>query len=159
MTKLDVYTDPYLTDFLICAHAMPEGERAQVEALTGSEYNPERIAADNFMVPGPKWVIKADDQPIAVGGYVQLRKGVWQDYMLTTPAAFITHWFGVTRICRRIMNAMLQSGQAHRLQCIALASRTDVFSWYSTLGMKQEGTLHGYCANGADAVMFARVEH
>lgn len=157
--KLDVYSDPFLTDFLICAHAIPQDQRDQVEALTGSKFDPDRIAADNFMVPGPKWVIKAADKPIVVGGYVNLRQGVWQDYMLTTPEAFAEHWFGITRVCRRIMTAMFVSGQAHRLQCIALASRKEVFPWYGTLGMNFEGTLNGYAANGADCVMFAKVRH
>ncbi len=157
--KLEVFNNPFLSDFLVCAHSLAPDERAQVDALTGVEFDPDHLAADNFLVPGPKWVIKANGEPISVGGYVQLRNGVWQDYMLNTATAFAEHGFAITRICHRIMKAMFASGQAHRLQCIALATRTDVFRWYEALRMNKEGVLHGYAANGADCVMFARVEH
>jgi hypothetical protein len=138
---------------------MPQDERDQLEAFTGQPYDVDAAAIGNFTVPGPKWVIKADDEPIIVGGFVPQRPGVWRDSMLTTPEAWEKHWFQVTRLCRRAMDAMLKSGEAHRLECIALASREKSFKWYKLLGYNNEGRLHGYCANGADAMMFSRVKH
>ena len=152
-----VYTDPLLLDFLKLAVAMPEDERRQLEAFTGQSYDIDGAAVGNFTVPGPKWVIKVGDEPIVVGGFAEQRPGVWRDYMLTSPRAWTEHWFAVTRICRRIMDAMLISEQAHRLECISHASRAQAFGWYRVLGYEQEGILRKYCANGDDAVMFSRV--
>jgi hypothetical protein len=160
---IKVYTDPWLIDFLkVCAN-MPQDERDQLEAFTGEAYSVDGAAIGNFTVPGPKWVIKADDEPICVGGFVPVRPGVWRDFMLTTPAAWDKHWFAVTRVCRRAMDAMFTSGQAHRLECVApavrLAKRPEIEKWYSVLQYHKEATLYGYCANGSDAVTFSRVRH
>lgn len=157
---VNAYSNPFLLDFLIVAERAPQDERDQLEAFTGQPYNAEGAAAGAWAQPGPKWVFKTDKgQPLAVAGYVQERPGVWRDFMINTPESFGEHWFSVTRHAIRIMNAMFLSGQAHRLECVSLASRTKAHEWYGVLGMNFEGTMHGYCASGADAVLYARCKH
>lgn len=157
------YTNPWMIDFLKVAAALPQDEREQLEAFTGEPYSVDGCAVGNFSVPGPKWVIKADDEPIVIGGFVQQRPGVWRDFMLTTPDAWAKHWFPITRIAKRAMNAMFLSKQAHRLECVApaarLAARPQIEDWYRILGYNREATLSGYCASGADAIIFSRVDH
>lgn len=160
MAKLFTYNNPFILDFVIVADKLPQDERDQLEAFTGQKYDAESAAVGAFTAPGPKWVIKTEDnRPICVGGYVYQRPGVWRDFMMNTPEAFGEHWFAVTRSVIRIMNSMFLSGQAHRLECIALASRTKAHDWYRILGLHKEGVLHGYAASGADAIIFARVQH
>ncbi len=157
---IQLYNDPFLLDFLKVAARMPQDEREQLEAFTGQAYDLDGVAIGNFTVPGPKFVIKADGEPIAVGGFVPQRPGVFRDFMLTTPEAWEKHWFGVTRVCRHAMDWMLNSKTAHRLECICLASReTKNSRWYKTIGYNREATLYGFCASGADAVSFSRVKH
>jgi hypothetical protein len=158
---LHCYNNPYLLDFLIVCDKMPPDERAQLEAFVGEPYDVDRAAIGNFQTLGPKWVWKTDDGvPLAVGGYVLQRKGVWRDFLLSTPEIWQRpYWFPFTRSVVRIMNSMLLSGEAHRLECISLASRTKAFSWYDTIGYNKEGVLHGYAANGSDAVLYARCRH
>lgn len=158
--KLQVYSNPTLLDFIKVCLQMPEDERKQIEAISGQPYDIDSIAAGNFTVLGPKWVFKDEnDEPVVVGGFVPQRPGVWRDFMLTTPAAWEKHWYSVSRNCRRAMDAMLVSKQAHRLECIAHASRTKAFEWYRLLGYNKEAVLHGYNADGSDAVIFSRVKH
>jgi hypothetical protein len=157
---IHIYTQPTLWDFIRVVCQMPQNERDNFEALTGEKYNVDSIAVGNFTVLGPKWVIKADDEPICIGGFVPQRPGVWRDFMINTPAAWEKHWFPVTRICRRAMTAMFASKQAHRLECVSLAARdARIFRWYETLGYNLEATLYGYCASGADALLFSKVRH
>lgn len=160
---IKVYSDPTLLDFLMVCNKMPQDERDQLAAFTGEPYDVDGAAVGNFTVPGHKWVIKADDEPIVVGGFATQRPGVWRDFLLTTPEAWEKHWFPVTRICRRIMTAMFISGTAHRIECIVPKPRIDahpaLWGWYEVLGYHKEGLHHGYCANGADAYSFARVKH
>lgn len=156
---IQLYNDPFLLDFLKVAARMPQDEREQIEAFTGQKYDLDGIAVGNFTVPGPKFVIKADGEPICVGGFVPQRPGVFRDFMLTTPEAWEKHWFGVTRVCRHAMDWMLNTKQAHRLECISHHSRTKAFRWYEVLGYNREATLYGFCANGADAIIFSRVKH
>lgn len=166
------YNQPWMTDFIQVCAQMPEDERAQVEAMTGEKYDIDSAAVGNFTAPGPKWVIKvAEDEesfivgnstPIIIGGFVPQRPGVYRDFLLTTPLAWEKYGFQVTRICRRIMDAVLMT-HAHRLECIVPAarveSRPELAKWYRILGYTQEGRHHGYCASGADAISFARVKH
>ena len=156
---IEIYTNPLLLDFIKVCAQMPKDEREQLEAFTGQPYDIDGAAIGNFSVQGPKWVIKADGEPIVIGGFVPQRPGVWRDFMLTTPGAWEKHWFPVTRFCRRAMDWMLTSKQAHRLECISHHSREKAFNWYRVLGYNREATLYGYCANGADAVIFSRVQH
>jgi len=155
---------PLLSDFIVVSMAMPEDERAQLEALTGEDFDIDGCAVGNFMVPGHKFVLKCGDRVLCVGGFAPERPGVWRDFMLNTPEAFSPeNYVGVTRTCRRIMDAMFASKQAHRLECVVPASRLEsrpkLVKWYKVLGYRREALLAGYCADGSDAVLFSRVGH
>ena len=156
---IQVYSNPLLLDFIKICVKLPQDEREQLEAFTGEPFDIDGAAVGNFTAPGPKWVIKDGDEPLVIGGFVPQRPGVWRDFMLTTPDAWAKHWFPITRIARRAMDAMFASRQAHRLECISHHSREKAFKWYRVLGYNREATLYGYCANGADAVIFSRVRH
>jgi hypothetical protein len=160
---MKIFTDPLLLDFLSICINMPEDERKQLEAFTGEPYSVDGAAIGNFTVLGPKWVIKTNEGvAVCVGGFVPQRPGVYRDFMLTTPEAWTTHWFAVTRICRRALTAMMEGG-AHRLECIVpatrLAYRPQIETWYKAIGYTREATLYRYLADGSDAVVFARVRH
>lgn len=146
-----------LVDALLVCAELPADERLQYEAFVGRPYGAEDAACSAFAAPGLKWTIVADTgQPLVVGGFIQLRAGVWQDWLHSTPAAWAPrYWPAVTRLCRRTMDTLLQT-EAHRLQCVSLADRTRAHAWYRPLGLEYEGVLRGYGANGQDAKMFAR---
>jgi hypothetical protein len=171
---IKVFTDPLMIDYLQIATNLAADQRLHLEAMTGVPYDIDSAAVGNFISPGPKWVIKVgqDEQDfllgkaraIVVGGFNPTRPGVWRDFLLTTEDAFTKEfWFTVTRVCKRAMDSMFQSGMAHRLECVVpaarLESRPELADWYKLLGYNKEGLHHGYCASGADAVSFARVKH
>jgi hypothetical protein len=146
-----------LTDLLQICFELQAGERAQWEAMTGTPYDPQQCALQLANHQGFKWTIYADGAPIAAGGFVPLRPGVWQDWMVTNPAVWAPkNWRSVTKIVKRVMDAMLD-GEAHRLQCVSMADRIQAHKWYSVLGLEAEATLHGYGANGEHAIMFRRL--
>jgi hypothetical protein len=153
---ITVYRGAELIDFLQVCSKLPADEIEQFEAFTGEPYNWQRAAALFSQRPGPSWVIVADGTPIVVAGFDQIRPGVWQDWLLSTPAAWDKYWRSVTKISRRVMDEMLQQG-AHRLQCVSLASRIHAHRWYRPLGLEREGLLRAYGVNGEDAVMYSRL--
>ena len=158
---IKIYNNPYLLDFIKVCAQLPQDEREQLESFVGEKYDIDRAAVGNYEVPGPKWVGKVDDEPICIAGFVRQRPGVWRDFMLTTPAVWEKYWFPVTRLVRRGMDAMLSSGEAHRLECIVpanrLAYRPEIERWYSAIGYTREAPLWRYCADGSDAISFSRV--
>lgn len=165
------FNDPWLSDYLQACAQMPQDEREQLEAFTGEPYNVDGAAVGNFAAPGVKVVIKAAEaeedfgmgyaKVLSVGGFVQQRPGVYRDFMINTPMAW-NYGFQVTRICRRLMDAVLLAG-AHRIETIVptarLESRPELARWYKVLGYNEEGRHYGYCANGGDAISFSRVKH
>lgn len=157
---ITVISNPIAMDFISVAIRLPQDEREQLEAMTGEPFDIDGCALGGFMQPGPKWSFRdAQGVPIIAGGFVPQRPGVWKDFMLTTPEAWLPeNWFQVSRACRKVMDHMLSSGHAHRLECITLATRTKAMEWFRILGYKNEGVLHKYCADGQDAVAFSRVE-
>lgn len=156
MRKIVVYAKPTLLDFLRVCSQLPEDEREQYECFTGEAFEYERVAAAYSLRGCPMWVLTIDDEPIVIAGFDRIREGVWQDWLFSTPAAWDTHWRTVTKYAKKVMDAMLR-GEAHRLQCVSLASRIHAHRWYRPLGLELEGTLRGYGVHGEDALMFSRL--
>ena len=155
--SVKLYTNPQLADFYMVCHALCEDEREQYRAFAGEDYDPATMAAAYFLRDCPKWVLVGESGPLVIGGFDMIRPGVWQDWLFSTPEAWSPpYWRSVTKACRRVMDGMLNS-QAHRLQCLSLASRTRAHEWYRPLGLRLEGTLREYGVNGEDALMFARL--
>lgn len=157
---LEVVATPTLLDFIRVVLNMAPDQREHFSAMTGHPYDVDGIAVGNFMVQGPKWCFRSNSVPIAVGGFAPQRPGVYRDFFISTPEAFSAHGFAVTRLCRRIMDSLLEGG-AHRLECIVPASRvqgyTKLEKWYAALGYKEEARHERYCADGTDAICYSRV--
>jgi hypothetical protein len=154
--KYALYKNPSVTEFLMVLSRLPEDEIEQYEAFTGETFNFERVASIYSLREGPSWVVVIDDRPRVIAGFDQLRPGVWQDWMFSTTEVWTDYWRTVTKVARRVMDAMVDQG-AHRLQCVSLASRIHAHRWYRPLGLQLEGTLRGFGVNGEDALMFARL--
>lgn len=159
---IEVFSNPLLLDFLRICLELPPDERQHIERISGEPFTEDACAVSAFSIPGPKWVVKKDGVPLAAGGFVMKRPGVWRDYLLTTPQAWEPPTaFRVTLACRRIMNAMFESGEAHRVEClvpeIRVKARPELDRWYKAMRYSLEATLQGYCADGTAACVYSRV--
>lgn len=150
---------PTVLDLAYLAARMRESEREHFLALSGLDhYNPDVAARAFAMQPGPTFVLYGyDERPVMAGGFVPERRGVYEAWLLGTDVAWSDHWRKITRVCRRQMEALFQAG-AHRIHVITSPNNTKVVEWYVRgLDMRFEGLLRGYCADGSDMVMYARV--
>lgn len=151
------FSNPTTLDFLKVAHKMRANEREQYEAFVGP-YEPDVWAADTRLRPGPSWVAVRDDEPLLVCGFDCIRPGVWQDWLVSTDAAWEPrNWKPITRHLRKLMDKMFE-GDVHRLQCISLSSRIKQHEWYRLLGLGNPVLLEAYGLQGQDALMFSRVK-
>lgn len=151
---------PIVQDFSYVASRMRPDEIAQYLALTGLiEYVPDVAARSLIASPGNSYVMVArDGLPVLVGGFAPVRLGVFEGWLAGTQDGWANHWRAMTKVCRGLMDDMLQNSGAHRIEIFALSSRTKAHEWYSRgLKMQYEGTLRGYFADGQDAVCYARV--
>lgn len=153
--------EPTVFDVGWLCDRMREDEIAQWCALTGHATYDANLAARSvvatmgslaFAIVGP------DNLPVVVGGFTEDRPGVFQTWMVGTAAGWAQHWRGITKHSRRVMDGLLASGRAHRIQTHALASRRAAHVWYERgLGMTREGVLRSYFADQQDAVVFSKV--
>ncbi len=152
---------PLLRDYDRIARDMRPDEIAQWLALTGeTAYDPEATARAFLGVGGiAHALIGPDGHAVLVGGHERIRPGVWRGWLMGTMAGWAAHGFGISRVCRRLQDNLLRSPHAHRVEVIALASRKPAHVWYErALGLRYEGLLRGYCADGSDAVIYARTK-
>lgn len=149
-----------IEDLAYLARNMRPDEIAQDLAMTGAaEYDPQQAILKMAAVAGPKFVLLADGVPVVAGGFWQVRPGVWEGWQLGTMAGWEKHWRAITKITRRLNDRMLAEPNVHRLQLYGQAGRDKTFEWYErSLGYHREATLSRYCANGDDAVLFARIK-
>lgn len=155
-----ILVEPTLADVLRMAVGARADERAQWTAVTGDEWDADRIAVDHFTRAGIKYALvdESTNEAIVVGGYSMIGPQVWQSWMIGTPENWEAHWFAITKHTRRVMDGLLKSG-ARRLQTTALASRERAIHWYTKgLGMQQEGVMRGFGVNGEDVAIFARLK-
>jgi hypothetical protein len=153
--------DLILLDAIRVVLAATEDQQEHFIAMTGQAWDIDSVALGGFQTVGPKWSIHIDGSPVAVGGFAQQREGVYRDWFIFTPEAFTpANYRTTTRICRRLMDRVLQS-IAHRVECVVPFSRVEgspkLDLWYRLLGYKKEAQLSRYCASGDDAVCYARV--
>jgi len=148
---------PLVEDFAYIAGRMRPDEQAQFVAFTGADHYQPNVAARSYVMAGGLAYVLVDrgNRPVAVGWFDELRPGVWETTGIGTLDGWAKHWRAITKESRKRMQALFDDG-AHRIQIISLATRTDAHRWYERgLGMKNEGTLRGYCADGSDAVIHA----
>ncbi len=147
---------PSLTDFMYICDNLPEDELRQFEAMSGEPFDSDEAAISCHMAPGPKWVaINREGRPLAVGGCSQLRKGVWQTWMLVPDSTWETNARDLTKQVAMLQSKMQEEG--HRIQTLVLSDRVRAKAWYDTLGLECEGTLREYGAGGEDFDMYSTV--
>jgi len=147
---------PSLTDYIYICDNLPADEIEQIAAMTGQVFDPDEAAINCHLVPGPKWlIIDEEGRPLVVGGCMQLRKGVWQTWMLVPDMTWETHAREVTEIVLSLQKQMQEQG--HRIQTLVLSSRERARTWYGTLGLEHEGTLRAYGTGGEDFEMYSTV--
>lgn len=157
MGDLILFQKPGVCDLLPICFNLSKDERDQYTALTGQIYDPEIVAAGTALRPGPSWFVTDGEKPLAAAGFTMIRPKVYDTWMLATPEVWMHHSKALTKYVDDVMAMMLDTGGAHRLQCVALADRLIAHKWYGRIGLAPEGTLRNYGCQGEDAILFSRV--
>lgn len=155
-----VMAAPLAQDYVYLAQHMRPDEIAQHCALRGipvTEFDVDAAARSLANQGAPEFVlVDARGYPIVAGGFDYLRPGVFECWAVGTLEGWRDHWRPITTHCRRLIDGLLRES-AHRVQTVALASRTGAHEWYERgLRMRREGVLAGFFSDGQDGVMFAK---
>lgn len=147
-----------LCDIIEACAQMRREEIDQYLALTGAgEYDFERAAHGLYAVRGIRFLlVSAAGDRLAVGGFEDIRPGVWRSWLIGTPLAWSAHWRSITEASRTVAG-MLFEGGAHRIEDYMLADRADAGRWCQKgLGMRLDGILPNYAADGRDVAVYSR---
>ena len=147
-----------VTDLVRLAYEMRDDEKDQWCAVTGEpDYDADKAGRMFAQIGGISWTyVNAAGEPVASGGFEEVRPKVWQTWMAGTMEAWEQHWRPITRHAKRLGDSLLREGHAHRIQTYALAERTAAHRWYEALGQRFEATLEQFFADGRDAVCYVK---
>ena len=120
----------------------------QIFTLNGHR-DPGAVAKGVMTAANFSWVAWADGKPTAVFGALEIHKGVWQIYMLTTPD-FRKIAIPLTRFLKRIMvPTLFEQLGCHRLEGFFHEDNTFIHRWVEGFGAKKEFVKENYGPDGA----------
>lgn len=144
-----------LMDFLLIAQLLPQDERDLAERMSGEPFDAETAAAQYFLAPGYKWVIDEPARPLAACGLLPTGEpGTYRSWFMALDRAWIEHGTELTEVVKLLIARALEDGLAQRIETVTLPERSRARAWYEKIGLKFDSTLPGYCADGADAVLY-----
>lgn len=133
---------------------MPEDEKVLFKAMTGDDFDAENVLVAMADLPGTHHLFWADEKPVAVGGFIPQRKGVYRTWFIAPDSTWADHGAELTDLCGSLVKGMLDDGLAHRIETVTLADRAKARAWYERIGLTFESTQRKYGSSGEDAVMY-----
>jgi hypothetical protein len=133
---------------------MPENEKVLFKAMTGDDFDAENMLVALADLPGTHHLFWVGEKPVAVGGFIPQRPGVFRTWFIAPEATWKEHGRDVTDSCRELIKGLLDDGLAHRIETVTLADRAEARAWYERIGLNYESTQPGYGSNGEEAVMY-----
>lgn len=153
LNLLDLTIDT-LPDLVRVCRELPEDEQDLWYRMSGVKYVADNIAMTMFRCPGFHWIAHDGERPVAAGGFVKQREGVFRTWLCATELAWDPHGRDLTRILRKGIKEIITRGIAHRVETVTLLEKKRAWDWYPAIGLQHEATLHGYGINGEDAVVY-----
>ena len=153
-------TNTQLVDILIVCRDLPQDEIDQIEAFSGSRFDPQYMAVDIMSGAGPRWTCKIAEtgEPIVVAGFDQIGANIWRSFMLATNQAWEKYGGEVTKHARDTVDQLVRGRQHIRLETICLEEREKARAWYPQIGLEYEATLAGYGTKGQSAVLYTKIQ-
>ena len=146
------------SDLIILAHTMRDDEKDQLCAVLGlPEYDPDVAARVLVGMRGPTYCVLRDGRPVLAAGLEELRPKVWAAWMAGAMEAWESCWRLITKTVIRETDALLVSGDAHRIEILSLTTRTEAHRWYEACGFKPEGVQAKLFADGRDAACHVKL--
>src|SRR5688500_17759244 len=107
----------------VCRNMRPDEIEQTLAFGYADAYDPDDTAVSLYSQPGPKLtVVGRDGMPAAVGGAMEVAKGVYHVWAVGTMEGWASEWRSMTKATLKLMDHLL-AGPAHRIQIKALASR------------------------------------
>ena len=133
---------------------MPESEKVIFKAMTGDDFDAENVLIALADLPGTHHLFWNGETPVAVGGFIPQRKGVYRTWFIAPDESWKTCGQEITDKCRDLVQGMIEDGLAHRVETVTLADKAEARAWYERIGLTFESTQRGYGSGGEDAVMY-----
>lgn len=142
-------------DVRTVALAMRERDFAEITATNSVGTRDELADLLAFRYGGRRDVLvgKHDDDPICIGGTIEMWPGVMSLLFFATDD-FPKIGRGITRWLKRELFPRYLDAGIHRIQAISLDGYDEVHAWLRALGLTEEGRFPGFGRNGEAFVQF-----
>lgn len=139
----------------VCVHAGAADVVEHSAFQWDGQYNSSALTEQLVRNVGPAHVFRGGDGvPYAISGCSIVLPGVYRSWMVRT-GEWSRHLLEVTRICRFVSTALLESKVARRVECRTPLTET-AHKWNTMLGLNLEGVMRYAGANGEDIALFAK---
>ena len=134
----------------VCRHIRADDRRELLLTQWGDDLNSISGA------PGVRYAVLRNGFPASVFGVVPLFPGVGQAWLIGTDEIGKCG-VEVAHACKKIIDALLDSGVHHRIQAFSADFHTQAHTWLKLIGFEQESTLRKFGKDGSDFYCFATV--
>ena len=110
---------------------------------------------DNLEV-GDCFTAVMDNRPIICGGVIEMWKGCYDGWVITTHHAN-KYPFQIAKLIKKYVDDLIIKHDMHRLQTAVLKGYTQGYRFAEFLGMKQEGIMEKYDYMQQDYIRYARI--
>lgn len=121
-----------------------------LRAIPGVVASLASLGKDYRTITGEAYTVLKDGRPVACYGVCELRPGVAEVWMFVTPGESL---WSVAKYLKRHADRCRDSYQ--RVAATCRADHPAAGRFLAWLGMRCEGTLHGYGIDGTDHLLFA----
>lgn len=139
-------TKPTYLDVLHIAENLSEASRNETFALRSND-DPAELAQEIMDTCGPVAFVGWWDNPVVLGGAVQIRPGAWETFLLATDE--LPHILpSLTRFAKKQVIPFIKNSGARSISTYSLSTHLQALRWARLLGINHVVDLPQFGRNG-----------
>jgi hypothetical protein len=141
----------------VCTN-MRDADFSETSALT---YDKTRDAmAKSILNQGGEsyTILNKKNQPVLIGGAYYDNPRVATIWLFATDKITIRDWWVTTQFITGLIDRMIESETAHRVQALSIGWRHVAHKWLQRFGLNKEAHLKHYAEDGSDVLIFSKVK-
>tara|TARA_R110000765_G_scaffold129519_1_gene227884 strand:- start:747 stop:1232 length:486 start_codon:yes stop_codon:yes gene_type:complete len=141
----------------VCTN-MRDADFSETSALT---YDKTRDAmAKSILNQGGEsyTILNKKNQPVLIGGAYYDNPRVATIWLFATDKITIRDWWVTTQFITGLIDRMIESETAHRVQVLSIGWRHVAHKWFPKFGLNKEAHLKHYAEDGSDVLIFSKVK-
>ena len=103
-------------------------------------------------------IFNRNKEPVLIGGAYYDNPKVATIWLFATDKISLRDWWVTTTFIKGLMELMLESKIANRIQAQSIGWRHYAHNWLQKIGLTKEGHLKGFSQDGYDVLIFGKTK-